>query len=134
MKFGYAITYVQNVRQTIDFYVKAFGFKEKFVTPENDYGELLSGETTLAFGSVGLGESNFEKGIVQISEVKGNVGIEIVFVSSDIEKDFDLAVKAGAELIEPIQQKPWGQKVGYLKDINGLLVEICTSVESQDEN
>jgi len=28
------------------------------VTPENDYGELISGETTIAFASIGLGNSN----------------------------------------------------------------------------
>ena len=49
MKYGYTIVYVENVKETIEFYKKSFGFQQKFITPENDYGELLSGETTIAF-------------------------------------------------------------------------------------
>ena len=51
MKYGYTIFYVDNVKETIEFYQKAFGFQQKFITPEDDYGELLSGETTIAFAS-----------------------------------------------------------------------------------
>jgi hypothetical protein len=58
MKYAYTILYVKDVSDTIDFYEKAFGFKRKFVTPENDYAELISGETTIAFASIELGNSN----------------------------------------------------------------------------
>ncbi|MEM9052051.1 MAG: VOC family protein [Bacteroidota bacterium] len=59
MKFAYAIIYVESVSETVEFYQKAFGFTKKFVTPERDYGELISGETTLSFGSNELRKSNF---------------------------------------------------------------------------
>lgn len=54
IKFAYTILYVQDVSRTIEFYEKAFGFSRKFITPENDYGELLVGETTLSFASIFL--------------------------------------------------------------------------------
>ena len=57
------------------------------------------------------------------------VGIEIVFVTEEIENDFQKAIAAGAILFEAIVEKPWGQKVGYLRDNNGLLIEICTPVK-----
>jgi lactoylglutathione lyase len=40
------------------FYVKAFGFVQKFITPEKDYGELETGGTTLAFTSYGAAGFN----------------------------------------------------------------------------
>ncbi len=129
MKYAYTIFYVDNVEETIQFYEKAFGFNRKFVTPENDYGELISGETTIAFASVELGNSNFKKGFEKITTTK-TIGMEMAFVTEDIEKDFQKAVDAGAIEFEPIKQKPWGQKVGYVKDINGILIEICTPVKN----
>ena len=47
MKYAYTILYVENVMETIEFYEKAFEFRRKFMTPENDYGELITGETTI---------------------------------------------------------------------------------------
>jgi len=37
-------------------------------------------------------------------------------------------VDAGAEIVKQPEAKPWGQTVGYLKDLNGFLVELCTPV------
>ena len=47
VKFGYTILYVEDVEKSIAFYENAFGFSRKFVTPEKDYGELITGETTI---------------------------------------------------------------------------------------
>lgn len=66
MKYAYTILYVENVAETIEFYKSAFGFEQKFVTPENDYGELISGETTIAFASIELGNSNFKQGFEKV--------------------------------------------------------------------
>lgn len=129
MKYGYTIIYVEDVKLTIDFYERAFGFVKKFLTPEEDYGELISGETTIAFASIELGKSNFKKGFEKISASKKAVGVEMAFISEDIESDFSKAIDAGAQVFEPIAQKPWGQKVGYLRDINGFLIEICTPIQ-----
>lgn len=128
MKFGYTILYVADVEQTITFYESAFGFQRKFITPEGDYGELLTGETTLAFASFELGESNFKKGYLKSNPADRPFGMELAFVTDDIETDYQRAVDAGAVIEEPIIAKPWGQKVGYVRDINGFLIEICTPV------
>jgi lactoylglutathione lyase len=51
VQFGYTILYVEDVEKSIVFYEKAFGFERKFITTENDYGELNTGQTTIAFAS-----------------------------------------------------------------------------------
>lgn len=130
MKFAYTILYVSNVTDTIDFYEKAFGFQRKFITPEGDYGELIGGETTLAFASLELGKSNFSQDMAPSSPSQKPFGIELAFTTESIEKDFQQAIDAGATAFEPITQKPWGQQVGYLRDINGFLIEICTPIPS----
>ncbi|WP_299838496.1 VOC family protein [uncultured Tenacibaculum sp.] len=131
MKYRYTIIYVENVKETIEFYEKAFGFIKKFVTPENDYGELISGETTIAFASIELGNSNFKNGFRKIDDNQKPFGVEMAFVTENIESDFQKALEMGATEFEPLTKKPWGQKVGYLRDNNGFLIEICTPVKSE---
>lgn len=129
MKYAYTIFYVENVLETIEFYKKAFGFERKFVTPENDYGEIISGETTIAFASIELGNSNFKSGFEKITKAPRPFGIEMAFTTDAIETDFQKALDAGATEFEPVKEKPWGQKVGYVRDNNGFLIEICTPIK-----
>lgn len=65
VRFGYTIIYVSNVNDALSFFEKAFKMNRKFVTEENDYGELNTGETTLAFATHALGSSNFPGGLYQ---------------------------------------------------------------------
>mgnify|MGYP005822121249 CR=1 FL=1 len=129
MKYAYTILYVKSVLETIEFYEKAFGFSRKFITPKNDYGELISGETTIAFASRELGNSNFKNGFVSISPSKKPFGAELAFTTENIETDFQNAINWGATEFEPLTEKPWGQKVGYVRDNNGFLIEICTPIK-----
>ena len=134
MKFAYTILYVENVTETIEFYEKAFGFSRKFITPENDYGELISGETTIAFASTELGNSNLKNGFENISNSKKPFGVELAFTTENIETDFQNAINSGATEFEALTEKPWGQKVGYVRDNNGFLIEICTPIKMKTTN
>lgn len=125
--YGYTILYVENVEATLAFYVKAFGFTQKFITPEKDYGELETGGTTLAFASYGVAEYN------GVAITKPDVStppsaFEITFVIDDIEGTWKQALEAGAIVVKEPTQKPWGQMVGYVRDPNGFLVEVCTPI------
>lgn len=126
IKFAYTILYVQDVTKAIEFYVKAFGFAMKFLSPENDYGELMLGETTLSFASAKLAESNLPDGFKQSSLSDKPFGIEIGFTTENVEETFAKAINAGATIVTTPKTKPWGQIVAYVRDLDGFLVEICT--------
>ncbi|WP_268846950.1 VOC family protein [Flavobacterium aestivum] len=126
VKFAYTILYVQDVAKALEFYEKAFGFTRKFITPENDYGELLVGETTLSFASITLAKSNLEDGFTESSLTNKPFGIEIAFTTDNVEETIKLAIHAGATIVENPKTKPWGQVVAYLRDLDGFLIEICT--------
>jgi uncharacterized glyoxalase superfamily protein PhnB len=125
--YSYTILYVANVEETIDFYIKAFGFTQKLITPEKDYAELETGGTTLAFADYSVAEYN---GIAISTSDKSTTppAFEITFVTDDIDTAFKHAVEAGAIVVKEPNSKPWGQIVGYVQDINGFLVELCTRV------
>jgi uncharacterized glyoxalase superfamily protein PhnB len=50
-------------------------------------------------------------------------------VTDDVQAAFDKAVAAGAVVVTKPTKKPWGQIVGYVRDNNGFLVELCTPIE-----
>ncbi len=126
IKFAYTILYVQDVTKSIEFYENAFGFSRKFVTPENDYGELLVGETTLSFVSSTLAKSNLTNGFIESILTEKPFGIEICFSTENVEETISTAINAGATIVETPKTKPWGQIVAYVRDIDGFLIEICT--------
>lgn len=132
IRYAYTILYVKDVLATMEFYKRAFGFEQKFVTPENDYGELMSGTTTIAFENFELGNSNFKKGFTKSDLNKRPFGIELAFTTLEVEKAMDSAIKNGAVLLEETTTKPWGQKVGYIRDLNGFIIEICTPIQNQE--
>ena len=132
MKYGYTIIYVSSVEETLEFYQKAFGFSIKMLHESKAYGELDTGGTVLAFASHELGKMNL-KG----KYLKGNIddkpfGIELAFVTQEVEKVMANAIENGAALLEASVTKPWGQQVGYLRDLNGFIIEICSPIENQE--
>jgi len=130
---GYTIFYVSDVAATLNFYTEAFAIQQSFVTPENDYGELDTGATTLAFASTELATSNLEAagGFTALSPDGPPVGASITLITDDVGAAVDSAEAAGARrYVEPID-KPWGQTVAYVIDPNGILVELATPVVPQ---
>lgn len=128
IKFNYTILYVKDVTASIVFYEKAFGFKRKFITPENSYGELLTGDTILSFASVDLAKTNLSGGFIESKATGRPFGIEIGFTTENVELVFNHAVKKGAIVVEKMKTKLWGQTVAYVKDIDGFLIEICIPI------
>ena len=129
IKFAYTILYVKDVSKAIEFYEDAFSFNRKFVSPDNDYGELLAGETTLSFASTTLAKTNLTNGFTESDLKDKPFGIEIGFTTDDVEETMANAMKVGATIVEKPKIKPWGQTVAYVRDLDGFLIEICTPME-----
>lgn len=127
MKLGYTLIYVDDVVKTIEFYENAFGLKRGFVHESNQYGELETGGTKLGFVQHETAESHGFK-YEKLNPKSKAPGFEIGLVADDVQTSFDLALKAGAEGVSAPTKKPWGQVVSYVRDCNGLLVEICSAM------
>lgn len=130
MKLGYVITYVPNVTESLKFFTEAFGFAQRFLHESGTYGELSTGETTLAFAAHELGDSNFPDGHVHASSSSKPLGVEIALVTQDVSSAHQKAIRFGAKQLSPPTQKPWGQTVSYVRAPDGTLIEICTPVGS----
>ncbi len=128
VKFGYTIVYVTDVNKALSFFEKAFDMQRRFITEENDYGELDTGATTLAFASHELGSSNFSGGYINGSISEKPLGIEIALVASDVNAIHSSALNHGAKELKAPEKKPWGQVVSYVRCPAGILLELCTPV------
>ena len=127
MRFGYVIVYVPDVATALDYYNRAFGLPTRFVAPGGEYGELETGATALAFAAERFIS---ESGLAFAPHRAGALpaATELGLVTEDVAAAMEKAIAAGGTLAKPAERKPWGQTVGYVRDPNGVLVEICTPI------
>ena len=125
MKFGYLIVYVPDVESTLNFYSKAFNLKEFFLHESKQYGELNTGDVKLAFASELLAESN-DVTFTRNTIAKDAAGFEIALITNNVKESYNHALNNGAIAVKAPMIKPWGQEVAYLRDLNGVIVEICS--------
>ena len=127
MKFGYVIVYTPNVPAALSFYERAFGLARRFLHESSDYGELDTGAVVLGFASDTLAAAN---GLSVRPNRPGEpaAGVELALVADDIPAAYAAAVAAGATPVREPEKKPWGQTVAYVRDPDGVLVELCTPI------
>lgn len=128
MKLGYTIVYVPDVAASLLFFEQAFGLKRRFLHEGGDYGELDTGETTLAFAALALGAAHFPGGFVAASQSAQPLGMEIALVTADVAAAHTQALASGAQELQAPEAKPWGQIVSYVRAPDGTLIELCTPV------
>ena len=128
IKLGYVIAYVQDVERTIGFYERAFGLTRRFVAEGADYGELDTGATVLAFASEALGDAHHPDGYARTRPDGEPRAFEIALVTDDVQVAVDAALREGASMLKAPELQPWGQTVAWLRDPDGLTMEICTPV------
>jgi lactoylglutathione lyase len=126
MKFGYTIIYVASVPETLAFYKQAFGFATRFLHDSEQYGELETGATVLAFASHAMGEMNLNGNYQKADPAAAPLGVELAFVTDDVASAYAKAVAAGAVPIRAPVEKPWGQVVAYVRASEGSLIELCS--------
>ncbi|WP_374347190.1 VOC family protein [Chitinimonas sp.] len=129
MKFGYTIIYVPDVAESLAFFERAFGLSRRFLHESGSYGELATGETTLAFASNELGRMNFPAGFIAASASPLPLGVEIALLTALVPEAHATALAAGAQELAAPAAKPWGQVVSYVRCPDGTVVELCTPME-----
>ena len=128
VSLGYVILYVKDVSASLAFYEKAFGLTKRFLQDDGGkvYGELETGATRLGFSNLALAKDILKQSPVTSSPTSPPLASEIAFTTSDVPAAYERALKAGATALAEPSQKPWGQVVAYMRDIDGHLVEVCS--------
>ncbi|KAB2073749.1 hypothetical protein ES319_A07G105600v1 [Gossypium barbadense] len=122
--FGYTVVYVENVAKSVDFYAKASGYNVRRLDESHRCGELESGQTTIAFTPKYQHETDKLTGAVQVPRSDSErTPMELCFVYSHV----DTAYKRAVAVSQP-EKKEWGQRVDYVRDIDGITVRMGSHV------
>jgi lactoylglutathione lyase len=122
---GYVLLYVPDVARAVAFWQKAFGLALRFAHESGTYSELETGATALGFVSEETAREN--GGAFRPNRLAGEpAGIEVALCTRDVPALWKRATDAGATAIKAPTTKPWGQTVAYVRDPDGVLVELCT--------
>ncbi|XP_061373192.1 uncharacterized protein LOC133315572 [Gastrolobium bilobum] len=122
---AYVVLYVKDVAKSVAFYAKAFGYAVRRLDESHRWGELDTGNTTVAFTPIHQHETDDLTGAVHTARSsRERPPVEVCFVYPDVDAAYKWAVENGAILVSEPELKEWGQKVGYVRDIDGNVVRM----------
>jgi lactoylglutathione lyase len=128
LRLGWVIVYVDEPAQAAAFYERTFGLRGEFVGSGGTYAQLDTGPTRLAFAAYELGEDNVPGGVRRAEREGQPPNVEIALVADDVDRAFARALEAGCAALAPPADKPHGQRVAWVRDPFGTLVELATPV------
>lgn len=132
MKLKYTVLYVSDIKRSVHFYERAFGLKNRFIHESGQYAEMETGETTLAFSSDEFASTFFKEGYRRNMPTDKAAGIEIALEPDEVERAYESAIRAGAIGLAKPELKPWGWMSAFLRDPDGILIELAKEVPSQN--
>lgn len=128
LSLAWVIVYVPDVPAALALYERAFGLTRRLLVPTEDYGELDTGSTVLAFAADALGADNFPGGPRRPGLDEAPANVELAFTTEDVAGAVASAVDAGCTVLAEPAEKPHGQTVAYVRDPWGTLIELCTPI------
>jgi predicted enzyme related to lactoylglutathione lyase len=126
LTLGWVIVYVDDPVAVSAFYADTFGLQPEFSSPEGSYAQLATGQTKLAFASYGLADRNFPSGVRRPGAGEPPANVEITLVSERVDDAYAAALAAGCQALAAPEDKPHGQRVAFVRDPFGTLVELGT--------
>lgn len=121
------ILYVRDQKVSCSFYEQVLGYKPKLNVPGMTEF-LLSADSVLGLMP--------EKGIKQLlgssiqnpESTNGISRAEIYLVVISPEEYMDRAISAGGRLLSKVEPRNWGDRVGYIADLDGHVLALATKI------
>jgi PhnB protein len=118
---------VRDATRAIKFYKRAFGAREVIQVRQPDgkigHAELRIGDAPIMLADE-LPEINFRS-----PESIGGTPVNILIYVNDVDALVDQATAAGAKLMRPVEDQPYGGRVGVLEDPFGHSWSFATHIE-----
>jgi lactoylglutathione lyase len=119
------VLYVADVERAVAFYEAAIGFRCRLTDDRGVYADLETGGSTLALIA--------QRSAAQESCPRGDSHrdgspppIEIAVEVDDVPAAVERATQAGAELVRAPETKYWGQTTGFVRDLDGHVIQFCS--------
>ncbi len=119
---------VSDAAKAIEFYVHAFGAKEETRMAGPD-GRIMHAELRVGDSLFMIGEEMIDRNVRGPKTLGGSpVSLNLYVDSADAT--FQLAVNAGAKVLEPVELMFWGDRYGKIEDPYGHVWGLCTRIEN----
>ncbi len=121
---------IQGAAEAIDFYRRAFGAVELFrmPMPNEETGKIGHAEIKIGDSSIMLADP-CEKGAFRNPHALGGSTVGLHLYVQDVDALFAQATEAGAKIIEPLEDRFYGDRSGSLEDPFGHLWFLSTHKE-----
>ena len=119
LHFANSVVFVKNIEASKKFYSELMGLKivqdsEVFILFENNFSIHQARE---------LVNTIYGNEPESVNQLQGRINLLLYFESTDLEGEFE-RLKNHVELIHPIKQQTWGQKVFRFYDPDHHIIEI----------
>jgi uncharacterized glyoxalase superfamily protein PhnB len=108
---------VDGAVKAAEFYQRAFGAVEVGRQPVDSQGRTMHIHLDFNGTSLMLSDGFPEHGHPALPPQ----GFTMIIPATDIDKQFERAVKAGAQVMQPVQKMFWGDRYGALRDPFGVI-------------
>lgn len=119
---------VDNAKQAIDFYTRAFGAKET-VRMDGPPGKISHAELKIGDSMLMVSDEMPGAGCARTPRSLGGSPVNIFLYVEDVDTVFDRAKAAGAKVDMPVDDMFWGDRYGKLTDPFGHSWSIATHKE-----
>jgi catechol 2,3-dioxygenase-like lactoylglutathione lyase family enzyme len=124
MPLGHIIFYVPDVAATVDFYETAFGFQKHRDNRASGTVDMISGKMIISFLSEATAKA-LGHPFTPLRPDSPPPGIELILERVEVLPAYIRALLAGATPIEEPALNALGQMVAVVRDLNGVMVELC---------
>ncbi len=110
---------VSDLTASVDWFSRVLGFSP--VERDAHYAGLRRGETTILLGTEAGPYWSPERAHIPPAGSRGG-GVEIVLIVDEIDSVYDRARNAGADIVRPLQDQPWGLRQFWVRHPDGYLL------------
>jgi PhnB protein len=119
--------YITGAARAIDFYKEVFGATE-VMRMDAPGGKIGHAEIKIGDSHVMLADE-CQEADARSPQTIGGVGVGLLLYVEDVDALAERAVAAGAKLLEPLEDKFYGDRMGKLEDPFGHIWAVATHME-----
>ncbi|MEX0939268.1 MAG: VOC family protein [Pirellulales bacterium] len=123
---------IRGAAEAIEFYKKAFGATERMRFPMPGSDKLGHAEIQIGDSIVMLADEMPEMNIRGPQSLGGS-SVSLLIYVEDVDKQFEIALAAGAKQVRPLADQFYGDRSGVVEDPYGHVWSLATHVEDIPE-
>ena len=121
---------VKDVKQTVDFYEKAFGFQTRMTMPDKQ-GQIMHAEMTYRDNVLMMGSESPDQKQLAARTLNGSPVSFYMYVD-DVEDFYTHAKKVGTEVVGELKDQFWGDRTCTFKCPEGYQWTFAQNVADYD--